>query len=78
MSDEVESFIINGILKHEFGLLKNFKDIHILRAALANAIYIYNNQRLHTSLGYLTPDEVHANANENKKTSLTNKTVNII
>ena len=67
---------INGILKHEFGLLKNFKDIHILRAALANAIYIYNNQRLHTSLGYLTPDEVHAN--ENKKTSLTNKSVNII
>ena len=54
---------INGILKHEFGLMKNFENIHILRAAVAEAIYIYNTQRLHTSLGYLTPNIVHHNNN---------------
>lgn len=54
---------INGILKHEFGLLKNFENIHALRVAVAEAIYIYNTQRLHTSLGYLTPHIVHHNDN---------------
>ena len=54
---------INAILKHEFGLTKNFENIHILRAAVAEAIFIYNSQRIHTSLGYLTPDFVHHNDN---------------
>lgn len=54
---------INGILKHEFGLVKNFENIHVLRGAVAEAIYIYNTQRLHTSLGYLTPNIVHSNDN---------------
>lgn len=54
---------INGILKHEFGLIKNFENIHVLRGAVAEAIYIYNTQRLHTSLGYLTPHIVHHNDN---------------
>lgn len=55
---------INGILKHEFGLIRNFENIHILRAAVAEAIFIYNSQRIHTSLGYLTPDFVHHNDNQ--------------
>jgi len=54
---------INGILKHEFGLIRNFENIHFLRSAVAEAIYIYNTQRLHTSLGYLTPHIVHHNDN---------------
>jgi putative transposase len=54
---------INGILKHEFGLLKKFANIHLLKIAVAQAIYIYNNLRLHTSLGYLTPNRVHHNKN---------------
>ena len=54
---------INGILKHEFGLIKNFANIHVLRGAVAEAIYIYNTQRLHTSLGFLTPHIVHCNDN---------------
>ncbi len=54
---------INGILKHEFGLIRNFANIHVLRGAVVKAIYIYNQQRLHTSLGYLTPHIVHSNNN---------------
>ena len=67
---------INGILKHEFGLIRNFENIHILRAAVAEAIFIYNTQRIHTSLGYLTPDFVHHN--DNKSASTTFKSVNPI
>ena len=67
---------INGILKHEFGLLKNFANIHVLRVAVAEAIYIYNTQRLHTSLGYLTPHIVHHNDNITQKSAI--KTVNLI
>ncbi len=67
---------INGILKHEFGLIRNFENIHILRACVAEAIFIYNTQRLHTSLGYLTPDFVHQN--DNKISSITIKSVNQI
>lgn len=67
---------INGILKHEFGLKKDFENIHILRAAVAEAIYIYNNERVHTSLAYLTPNIVHQNDNKTQK--LTIKSVNLI
>jgi putative transposase len=67
---------INGILKHEFGLLKSFENIHILRVAVAEAIYIYNTQRLHTSLGYLTPHIVHHNDNITQKSVI--KSVNLI
>lgn len=67
---------INGILKHEFGLIRNFENIDILRSAVAEAIFIYNTQRIHTSLGYLTPDFVHHN--DNKSTFLTIKSVNLI
>ena len=66
---------INGILKHEFGLHRNFENIHILRVAVAEAIFIYNAHRIHTSLGYLTPDFVHHN--DNKSTSSTIKSVNL-
>lgn len=61
---------INGILKHEFGLTRNFENIHILRASVAEAIFIYNTQRIHTSLGYKTPDFVHHNDNKSAPTTL--------
>lgn len=38
---------IDGILKHEFGLIRKFKNIHVLGEDVAEAIYIYNTQRLH-------------------------------
>ena len=58
---------INGILKHELGLIKHAENIHILRANVAEAIHIYNAQRLHSSLAYLTPNYVHHNDNHTQK-----------
>ena len=54
---------INGILKHEYSLIKNFENIHTLRAAVAQAIHTYNTQRLRTSLGFITPYMAHLNDN---------------
>lgn len=67
---------INGILKHEYSLIKNFENIHILRAAVAQAIYTYNHQRLHTSLGFITPHMAHLN--DNHYHILNKKSVNAI
>lgn len=54
---------INGILKHELGLEGSFENMHVLRVAVAQAIHIYNFQRVHASLKYLTPNIVHHNDN---------------
>jgi transposase InsO family protein len=51
---------INGILKYEFGLVKKLKSVKIAREAAASAIFIYNNERLHMSLDYITPASVYA------------------
>ena len=51
---------INGILKQEFGLGKMLGSIKIAGEAAANAINIYNNERLHCSLGLVTPESVYA------------------
>lgn len=52
---------VNGILKDEFYLDQCFfSTIHAKRAA-KNAIKLYNNKRLHLSLGYKTPNMVFLN-----------------
>lgn len=53
---------INGILKQEFGLGKTFINIKIAIEAAMDAIYIYNTERLHVSLGYKTPESVYREA----------------
>lgn len=50
---------INGILKQEFGLKQTFVDLEIAQEAVNDAIYIYNNIRLHTVHGYKTPQSVY-------------------
>ncbi len=50
---------INGILKYEFGLKKTIKNIEIAKKMIAEAIKIYNNERLHWSLDLKTPQKVH-------------------
>ena len=50
---------INGILKYEFGLKKTIKNIEIAQKMVAEAIKIYNNERLHWSLDLKTPQKVH-------------------
>lgn len=55
---------INGILKYEFGLKKTIKNIKIANKMIAEAVKIYNNERLHWSLDLKTPQEVHRKYNK--------------
>jgi putative transposase len=49
---------VNGILKDEFYLDQCFFDTEKAKVATKSAIELYNNKRLHLSLGYKTPNEV--------------------
>ena len=50
---------INETLKYEFGLKRKFVNFKELEKAVAQAVWIYNNKRVHWSLGLRTPQEVH-------------------
>ena len=52
---------VNGILKDEFYLDQCFFSTRSAGKATKNAIDIYNNKRLHVSLGYRTPNMVFKN-----------------
>ena len=51
---------VNGILKSEFYLDATFSSIEDVRTAVTQSIHIYNNIRLHTSLGMTTPSRRYA------------------
>jgi transposase InsO family protein len=53
---------VNGILKDELNLDAVFSDFYGLRAAVAQAIMVYNTKRTHFSLGLRTPMEVYSQA----------------
>lgn len=53
---------VNGILKDEFYLDESFECLSHARRVVNNAIKIYNNKRLHLSLGYRTPQSVFEEA----------------
>jgi transposase InsO family protein len=67
---------INGILKYEFGLRKTIKSIEIAQKMVAQAVELYNNLRMHWSLNFKKPQEVHLQynkqANKNYKRTKTN------
>ena len=50
---------INETLKYEFGLKRKFVNLKELEKAVAQAVWIYNNKRVHWSLGLRTPQQVH-------------------
>lgn len=50
---------VNGILKQEYFLNHEFKSIEHAHKAVSESIYLYNNRRLHRSLEFRTPSEVH-------------------
>jgi len=52
---------VNGILKDEFYLDQCFFSTAHAKRATKNAIKLYNNKRLHLSLGYKTPNSVFIN-----------------
>lgn len=51
---------VNGILKDEFLLGERLRSIKVAGIMAKDAIEIYNNERLHTSLDYVTPSEKYA------------------
>ena len=51
---------INGILKYEFNLKDSFNSFESAFKAVRSAIGIYNGNRLHNSLHYMTPDAVYS------------------
>ncbi len=53
---------LNGILKQEYGLGMTFRTRAQARAAVEQAVWLYNNRRPHLSLGMQTPVEVHSKA----------------
>lgn len=53
---------VNGILKDEFYLDQCFFSNKHAKVATKSAIKLYNNKRLHLSLGYKTPNMVFKNA----------------
>jgi transposase InsO family protein len=50
---------VNGILKDEFYLDQTFDNVAHAKRATKNAINLYNEVRLHLSLDYKTPNQVH-------------------
>jgi len=51
---------MNGILKQEYGLGREFPTKDTARLAIQQAIELYNRYRPHTALKYRTPEEVHS------------------
>ena len=50
---------VNGILKQEYGLEDTFNNEQQALKAVKEAVFIYNTDRLHTSLGFKTLDMVY-------------------
>jgi len=46
-------------LKHEHVLLHDFQSVKEVHKSIGDFINIYNNKRLHQSLGYKTPAEIY-------------------
>ena len=53
---------VNGILKQEYCIGRRFRNKNQAKAAVRQAVRLYNTCRPHTSLGYKTPEKMHGNA----------------
>lgn len=51
---------MNGILKSEYGLGREFKTKKAVRLAVDQAVHLYNTRRPHTALQFRVPAEVHS------------------
>jgi len=59
---------INGILKQEFDIARNIKNMEVKKELIKNAIEIYNNRRPHLSNHMLTPIMMHKQNKLKRKT----------
>lgn len=66
---------INGILKGEY-LLKQYQDGKTATKAVAKSVMLYNTERLHMSIGLLTPQYIHQTATQTKNLWKKNKQQN--
>lgn len=57
---------VNGILKYEYGLKHSFVNLKEAQKAVKQAVEIYNTKRIHWSLDFKTPEEVHQQYNKIK------------
>jgi len=53
---------VNGILKQEYHIGSCFRNKNQAKAAVKEAVYLYNTRRPHKSLDYETPDKMHRTA----------------
>lgn len=53
---------VNGILKQEYAISATFRSVEHARAAVEQAIWLYNNGRPHLSLKMEVPEKVHREA----------------
>ena len=49
---------VNGILKQEYYIGSCFKNKNQAKAAVRQAVYLYNTMRPHMSLDYKTPEKM--------------------
>jgi len=56
---------VNGILKQEYWLDRNFATRPEARQAVVQGVTLYNTRRPHTALGFKTPEMVHRNDAQN-------------
>jgi transposase InsO family protein len=57
---------INGILKYEFGLKNKIKTLQIAQQMVSEAVQLYNKERMHLSLDFQKPQDVHKEYNKHK------------
>ena len=50
---------VNGILKQEYYIGSCFRNKNQAKAAVRQAVYLYNTRRPHMSLDYKTPEKMH-------------------
>jgi len=50
---------VNGILKQEFDIARDIKDLELKKKLIKDAIEIYNSFRPHLSNHMLTPQQMH-------------------
>ncbi len=58
---------INGIIKHEYLLLQTIPNKQHAMKLLNQAVYLYNNHRLHLSCNMLTPEQIHQQQQQPKR-----------
>jgi putative transposase len=57
---------VNGILKYEYGLRHSLPNLQVAKQLVKQAVEIYNTKRIHWSLDFKTPEEVHQQYNKIK------------